>query len=443
MKEDSSMNRIIIVFLAFFLGGCQLTVHEEYHPDIREGRMNEQRFIPMFEAFQNGAQDASAVIQRALDEAEDSGGGTVFLPQGTYRMEGELRIPPGVTLKGSWNAPHHAQLKTGTVLLAYAGRGSEKGDPLISLMPGSAISGLTIYYPEQSIDDIKPYPFAIQGRGMHTSVMDVTLVNPYQGIDVGTQPNELHYIRNVFGCPLKTGIYVNGCTDIGRIENVHFNPHYWFRDEGDGEPRPDAGKLMAFLKTKGEAFVFGRTDWEYVLNTFCYGYKIGYHFIGTEQGMCNGNFLGIGADGTRNAVVVDKAYPYGLLITNGEFVSMDADDPVQIIVGLKNTGVVQFQNCAFWGPSNQNARIEGGTASFVQCNFHFWDRESKGLPAIEARKGSIIVQNCIFHQPFKQILLGPGVQAGVVSGNLMKGKVQIENQSPHDIQINNNSSMNP
>ena len=120
---------------------------------------------------------------------------------------------------------------------------------------------------------------------------------------------------------------------------------------------------------------------------------------------------------------------------------MDADDPVQIIVGSKNTGVVQFQNCAFWGPSNQIARLEGGAASFVQCNFHFWDRENKGLPAIEARKGSVIVQNCIFHQPFKHIFLGAGVEAGVISGNLMKGEVRIENQSPNAIQINNNSSM--
>ena len=435
------MKRILNIILALFVCGCHIGTHREYHQEKGKGDMNEQRFVTMFEAFQDGAQDASKIIQHALDEAGETGGGDVFLPQGRYRLEGELRIPPGVTLKGSWNAPHHAQLKTGTVLLAYSGRGQEDADPLIALMPGSAISGLTIYYPEQSVEDIKPYPWTIQGRGMHTSVMDVTLVNPYKGIDMGTHPNELHYIRNVFGCPLKTGIYVNQCTDIGRIENVHFNPHYWFRDEGDGEPRPDAGKLMAFLKTKGEAFVFGRTDWEYVLNTFCYGYKIGYHFIATEQGMCNGNFLGIGADGTRNAVVVDAAYPYGLLITNGEFVSMDADDPVQIIVGSKNTGVVQFQNCAFWGPSNQIARLEGGAASFVQCNFHFWDRENKGLPAIEVRKGSVIVQNCIFHQPFKQIFLGAGVEAGVISGNLMKGEVRIENESPNAIQINNNSSM--
>ena len=40
--------------------------------------------------------------------------------------------------------------------------------------------------------------------------------------------------------------------------------------------------------------MFARTDWEYVLNTFAFGYAIGYHFIASKEGSCNGNFLGIG-----------------------------------------------------------------------------------------------------------------------------------------------------
>ena len=39
-----------------------------------------------------------------------------------------------------------------------------------------------------------------------------------------------------------------------------------------------------------------RTDWEYVFNTFAFGYAIGYHFIETSTGSMNGNFLGIGSD---------------------------------------------------------------------------------------------------------------------------------------------------
>jgi hypothetical protein len=387
----------------------------------------------------DGLKDATELIQTALNRAGESGN-KLFLPAGRYRIDGNLTIPAGVTLKGTWEAPHHANLKTGTVLLAYNGKGDESSTPLINLAPGSTLQGVTIYYPEQDIEDVKPYPWTIQGRGMHNSVIDVTLVNSYKGIDIGTYHNELHYLRNIFGCPLKIGIYINGCTDIGRIENVHFNPHYWGRDEGDGEPRPNWKKLLDYLLAESEAFVFGRTDWEYVINTFCYGQKIGYHFVGTEQGACNGNFLGIGADGTQNAVVVDQAFPYGILITNGEFVSMNAENPIQIVVNKSNDGVLQLNNCAFWGPANQNVKIEGsGTVSLVQCNFHQWDHAKKGLASIESNGGNLIVSNCNFHQAKAHIRLGKNNGSAVISGNLTNGKIKIENESKGDVQIGFNA----
>src|SRR5205807_2307334 len=82
--------------------------------------------------------------------------------------------------------------------------------------------------------------------------------------------------------------------DVGRIENVHFNP-WWSNRPG----------LFQWQMEHGEAFVFGRTDWQYVLNTFCFGYNVGYRFAPTAAGSCNGNFLGIGADDCYTAVVVD------------------------------------------------------------------------------------------------------------------------------------------
>lgn len=394
-----------------------------------------------FAAFRDGAADATPALQAALDRVGAAGGGTVALPAGRYRIEGAMRIPPGITLEGSWTAPHHAALRTGTVLLAYGGRGQADGPPLILLEPGACVRGLTVYYPEQTIEEPTPYPWAIQGRGMHCTIENVTLVNPWRGIDFSTHWNELHLVRNVFGCPLKTGLFVDGCSDIGRIENVHFNPHYWFRDEGDGEARPHHDRLMDWLVREGEGFVFGRTDWEYVLNTFCYGYRSGYRFIRTEKGECNGNFLGIGGDGCRNAVDVEAAAPYGILITNGEFVGLRAEEPVQVAVGPKTGGVVQFNNCAFWGPAEQIARIEGGAVSFLQCNFHYWDAGNRGRAAIEARGGALILQNCLFHRAGLQFRLGPKIKAAVIAGNLMKGGLLYESEAPAkvDVQIANNA----
>jgi len=376
--------------------------------------------------------DCSAAIQKALDAAAAEGGGRVFLPAGSYRMDKPISIPSGVTLAGTWEAPHHAQLTRGTVLLVYAGKGRENDPPLVKLAPSSAISGITFFYPEQTIPAV-PYPWTIQGEGMHGSVINVTLVNPYKGIDFGTNHNELHYIRNIFGCPLKVGVYIDRCTDIGRVENVHFNPHYWMRAETENKPKWEA--LRDYLFQNCVAFDIGRSDWEYILNTFSFGCKVGYRFFKSPDGPCNGNFLGIAADWAKTAVLIEETQMPGLLITNGEFVGGEGAETM-IEVRATHQGLAQFSNCSFWGPSKRVAMIDGpGMVSFNQCNFVNWEADAA---AIEAMGGDLIVQSCKFTQPHRQIALGQAVKTAVIVGNRMAGELKIENNSKGDVQIGMN-----
>lgn len=378
----------------------------------------------------DGKTDDSGAIQKALDRSAATGGGTVRLPTGRYRLDAPIRIPQGVTLEGEWQAPHHADLDKGTVILVYAGKGKETDPALISLTQSSGVKGLTVFYPEQRVPAAQPYPWTIQGSGMHCSVQDCTLVNPWKGIDFGTHANELHYIRNVFGCPLKVGVYVDRCTDIGRIENVHFNPHYWLRSGAEGMPSwPEISK---FLFENTTAFEFGRSDWEYVLNTFSYGCKIGMRFFASPHGPCNGNFLGNGIDWAETAILVEQTQEPGLLFTNGEFVGGKGAE-TEIEIAASHTGVVQFSNCSFWGPSKRVARVAGGSASFVQCNFVNWDA---GLYAIEATNGDLTVQNCRFSHGTNHVTLGPDVKTAVIMGNTMLGgTAKIDNRSKGDVQV--------
>ena len=388
-----------------------------------------------FGATGTGEKDDSAAIQKALDECAAEGGGTVKLPAGRYKLLKPISVPSGVTLAGEWEAPHHAQLMKGTVILADAGRGRENDPPLVSLSPSSAVKGLTFFYPAQRVPDAKPYPWTIQGSGMHCSVMDVTLVNSYKGIDFGTNPNELHYIRNVFGCPLKVGVFVDRCTDIGRIENVHFNPHYWMRAEVEGIPT--WSDLSAYLWQNCTAFEFGRTDWEYVLNTFSYGCKIGMRFFASKHGACNGNFLGNGVDWAQTAILVEQTQEPGLLFTNGEFVGGKGAE-TELEVASSHTGVVQFSNCAFWGPTKRVARIAGkGMVSMSQCNFVNW---AEGVPAIEALGGDVTIQACRFAHGSNHVMLGPELGTAVVSGNTMTAPIKIDNRSKGDVQVFGNVS---
>lgn len=385
----------------------------------------------------DGKTDDTAAFQQALDAAGKAGGGVVYAPRGNYLFKGHLVVPNAVTLKGVWESvPAHNGIRDaglpkptddGTTFLVTAGAGSEEGNPFITLNTNSTLKGVVIYYPEQKTDDVPvPYPWAIAMRGKNPAVLDVEMLNPYNGIDA-TQ-NERHLIRNVHGQPLRRGVLVDQIYDIGRIENVHFNP--WF------SMKP---KLFEWQMQNGEAFIFGRSDWQYVLNTFCYGYKVGYRFIQTQAGVCNGNFLGIGADDCLIAVLVEQTAPMGLLITNGEFVSFRGENPTMVRVEASHSGTVRFVNCAYWGPNKQIAVIDGsGTVGFTDCTFMQWDKDREGRHAIQANGGTLLVRGCEFRDDRPQVEIGEGIKRAVITDNVVVGAVRITNRSSGVVHVGGN-----
>ena len=78
-------------------------------------------------------EDQTDALQALLDRAGQAGGGTVELASGRYRINGNLSIPGGVTLKGTYSVPPTVNRKDdnlkGTVLLAFAGKGDPEGKP--------------------------------------------------------------------------------------------------------------------------------------------------------------------------------------------------------------------------------------------------------------------------------------------------------------------------
>lgn len=382
-----------------------------------------------FGAKGDGKTDDTGAFQKAMDSF-GSRGGTVYAPNGTYLLAGSLNVPQAVTLKGSiesvtsHNGIRQPELPKpgddGTTFLITGNKGNEKASPAITLNTNSTLRGVVMYWPAQEPDKVPDaYPWGIAMRGKNPAVLDVEMLNPYNGIDASH--NERALIRNISGQPLRRGIYVDAIYDIGRIENVHFNP-WWSMKPA----------LYNWQREHGEAFIFERTDWHYVINTFCFGYNVGYKFGASSgsEGACNGNFLGIGADACHTSVKVDQSAAYGILITNGEFVAMQGNDPTMVEITSANKGNVRFVNSAFWGPCNQIAKIDGqGTIGFSDCIFVEWDRKGEGRSAIQAHSGSVLVRGCDFGHDSPQISIGKGVTRAIVTENTMKGKVRIDNKS--------------
>ncbi|MCX6376286.1 MAG: hypothetical protein NTU88_09700, partial [Armatimonadetes bacterium] len=138
-------------------------------------------------------------------------------------------------------------------------------------------------------------------------------------------------------------------------------------------------------------------------------------------------------------VLVDNCAAYGVLITNGEFVSFYGDRPTQIVIGPENSGAVQFNNCAFWGPSYQCARVEGkGYVSFQQCHFLEWDSRAGAAPGIEVYSGMVNIQGCRFAKAAQSVHLRKAVRGGAITGNLfaMQNAVQLDEGATATIEAN-------
>lgn len=391
-----------------------------------------------FGAVADGETDNTAAFQKALDDASARGIPAVTVPAGRYSFSGSIQIPKETTLRGTFAyAPSHAGLRDksgekpefGSVLLVRGNAGNENAQAFIQLQTNSVVQGFCIYHPDQKTDtDPVPYPYAIAMRGNNPAVIDCELLNPYNGIDASH--NQRALIRNVHGQPIHIGVYVDDIYDIGRIENVHWNP-WWSINT----------PVYNWQMDHGVGFVFGRTDWHYVLNTFCFGYHIGYQFIETKSGVTNGNFLGIGADNCQTAVVVENSAPFGILITNGEFVSFNGPDPTMVRVTEKNTGVVRFSNCAFWGPCNRNAVIDGkGTVGFSDCTFVQWGHKGREAYSIEAGGGTVLLRGCEFREDRPQVWLKQGVKRAVVTDNVIRGAARIRNESGGTVVIEDNAA---
>lgn len=384
----------------------------------------------------DGVTDDTEALQAALSAAA-ARNPLCYLPPGRYRLDGSLAVPPGVTLCGASGGVPHSEQPIGTVLLAHGGRGEADGEPLITLQPNAVIRNLIVHYPEQTMPDVAPYPWTIRGIGELCQVRDVMLTNPYRALDFGINWNELHTIRNVFACPLDTGVYIDQCTDIGRLENVHFNPNFWTRMALEPQP-PTTTQVKAYLEVNLIGFKIGRTDWEYISNSFVIFARIGFHFGDFGHGPGNAVISQSGSDIGPLAVRVDHVQQHaGVQFANGQFMAT-------LEVGEDNLGPVKLTNCGFWGmPETKEHIVKHGhsTLTLTSCHFTGWDANGTEEPCIRADGGRLVVNGCeLMDEGKRHIVLEEGLAAATISSCLLRGKGGIVDRSGADVQIGLNTT---
>jgi len=361
------------------------------------------------------AGDATPALQKAIDDAAAKGGGVIFLEAGVYHLHQPIVVREGVVLRGVRCGDRAPELPVDparcTVLALYWGREAPDAAPAVTLERGTGLRDLVFWYPEQRPDHIVPYAWTVRSSqkvtGDNTTIMDVLFVNPYQAIRIGPEWNELHTIRNVTGTPLKTGLYLDTTTDIGRVVDVHFAPDYWERS-GLGNA-PDSGSrkaLRTFLLREGVGADIGRSDWEYLYALKVDGYGVGLRFRQGARGTTNAVMFGCEFRKCDRALVIDRLNGIGLAASGCRF---DARS-VAVDAPRSFTTVAQFNGCVFRTASGPAVHLDGsGLLTFQNCTFEAWGA-GEGHVAVEASNGSVSLIGPRFAAAGAAVHLGAGLQ---------------------------------
>ena len=378
--------------------------------------------------------DDTAAFQKALDKAGKIGT-RVHVPSGRYAIRGHLDVPRAVTLTGTFDAPARTTYnegtlakETGSILLAYEGKGDEKAPPMITLHDDSHVRGLIIFYPEQT-EEVVPYPWTIRGVGDNSTITAMLIVNPYNAVDLGNQPCGRHYVNGLYAQALHIGLFIDKCFDVGRVENVHFWP-FW----------KDNKTLEKYQNEHATAFLIGRTDWEYMSNCFSIWYGTGYHFVANKDGPGNAVLTNCGADICPTAVKVDQVQGHaGVSFVNGQFMS-------SVEIGPDNQGPVKFTACGFWGTARTANHIHSqshGTVTLDACHFTGWAQADAKAACVRAENGGLTINACEFldgEADKRHVELGKNVESAIIVANRFRATPKIENNSTGDVQIGLNSS---
>ena len=233
-----------------------------------------------FGADPTGLRDSTAAVRNAIAFAEQNGGGTVWMPAGQYLVTDTIHVPTLINLRGDYVDPDLGE-GYGTVILAKPPVEDTEDKGLFYLEASSGVEGLTIYYPEQDLQEIKPYFYAFylhpaKPRQMLRTLKSITLVNCYRGI--AADDNEMTMLKNIKGTCLKMGIRLDNAWDVGIFSNIHLTPDYWANAAAPLKSA-DRQAIVSWSKANdGTGISIGSAEQQQYCNIKLRGFTYGIHF---------------------------------------------------------------------------------------------------------------------------------------------------------------------
>ncbi|MCL2772576.1 MAG: hypothetical protein FWD71_04420 [Oscillospiraceae bacterium] len=351
-----------------------------------------------FGAVGDGVFDNTRIFQKVLDEAAKTGG-IVYVPAGWYRFDAYITIPTGVELRGVFHVPCHT-MGGGSVLQPYGSKGNEAGTPFITMQKNSGLRGVVIHYPEQ--DPVNPveYPWSVRAVGERCYLIDTVFVNSWLGAEFNCKD---FYISYISGAPIKCGIYAGNNPGEGWIENVQYNPHYWFRSSLPNDPGNNTWRSFWHNQIKYlNAFSFGYNENIHVFNTFVFAALNGLYFNSQNGKGTKGKFIGHGTDGGEKGMRIDGDCDIDMV--NTELVTIESPE-TRIYIHASDTacGNVRLHNSLLWGAPDYAVVVENGRMEISQANF-----VEQGKTGVTVKGGYLKLAGAYFYKNKDNVLIEGG-----------------------------------
>ena len=305
-----------------------------------------------YNADNTGTTDVTAIINQALRDVSASGGGTVWMPVGKYLVSGTISIPAYCTLRGDWQDPD-VGTDYGTVILANVRAGGAVNNALFLISGSAGVNGMTVYYPNQSLDNVKNYPFTFYTTGagasyMLASVTNCTVLNGYQGIGACVSEGNAHEqfsIDNVKGTFLRTAAEVYNQADVGTWKSVTVSSKYW-EECSLSETPVDATALRSYIRENGIGLILGDLEWTEFVDLQVSGYKYGIQIVKGHRIEFAGSIYDASVTDCEIGLKVDSIDTrWGMLISNSTIEGSDCS------IENNTGGVVKGVNLKLNGPT--------------------------------------------------------------------------------------------
>ncbi|MBQ7338121.1 MAG: hypothetical protein IJW40_06675 [Clostridia bacterium] len=307
-----------------------------------------------------GMSDSTAGIQKALNDVSKAGGGTVWLPAGTYVVSGTINVPAFVTLRGDWQDPDTGN-EYGTIISVWM-EPEDAGKVGVFHLGGSGgVIGLTVYYPHQSLTDVKAYPFAFYTNGQGVNYMlatakNITVINGYRGLGCCVAEGNAHEqmtVENFKGTFLYCGAEVYNQADVGTWQDVTVSAKYW-QDALSSSAiaalsetaAPTAEEIATYVKENAVGLKLGDLEWTEFESLKVEGCKIGIEIVKGKRIQFAGSLYDTAITGCTQGIVVHDLDPrWGMVVANSTIENgiYNETDGMVKLCGVETTGALEGQ----------------------------------------------------------------------------------------------------